>query len=206
MARATSPTSRWQQLRWEILERDDFTCQYCGQRAPNVPLQVDHRIPVADGGTDDKTNLATVCWSCNQGKSYSEWTGRGRGRGTEALLRVSARHVSKTQRMIQLLQLRPDITDAEIAAATGLSVDSVPPLRYRVLTRIAAAFSEGRDELWHEAMARVLRDRGPLTPNELAAYAGFTQERISESVLRGPKEAGTVFECRDGKYHLVEGA
>ncbi len=56
-------------LRWKILERDKFTCQYCGQHAPNVKLEVDHVIPVTDGGTDDPDNLKTSCYACNRGKS-----------------------------------------------------------------------------------------------------------------------------------------
>jgi hypothetical protein len=55
-------------LRFQILERDCFTCQYCGRRAPDVALEVDHRIPVASGGNNDPSNLVTACWDCNSGK------------------------------------------------------------------------------------------------------------------------------------------
>ena len=56
-------------LRYEILRRDNHTCRYCGATAPDVPLTVDHVTPVALGGTDDPTNLATCCEPCNSGKS-----------------------------------------------------------------------------------------------------------------------------------------
>ena len=59
----------WYKLRWKILERDKYTCQYCGQSAPDAKLEVDHIIPLADGGTDDEDNLNTSCWACNRGKS-----------------------------------------------------------------------------------------------------------------------------------------
>ena len=55
-------------LRYEIMLRDKFTCQACGQQAPNVPLEVDHRIEVMNGGTNHKDNLVTLCWACNRGK------------------------------------------------------------------------------------------------------------------------------------------
>jgi len=58
----------WYALRYDVLKRDNFTCQYCGQFAPNVILQVDHKIEVALGGTDDIDNLITSCIACNQGK------------------------------------------------------------------------------------------------------------------------------------------
>jgi hypothetical protein len=56
-------------LRFEILRRDDHTCRYCGAQAPDVPLRVDHVVPVALGGTDDPSNLVTACEPCNTGKS-----------------------------------------------------------------------------------------------------------------------------------------
>lgn len=56
-------------LRYEILRRDNHTCRYCGATAPDVPLRVDHVTPVALGGTDEPTNLATSCEPCNSGKS-----------------------------------------------------------------------------------------------------------------------------------------
>ena len=61
--------NRYYALRWKILQRDKFCCQYCGQHAPNVKLEVDHIVPVADGGTDDENNLIACCYACNRGKS-----------------------------------------------------------------------------------------------------------------------------------------
>lgn len=56
-------------VRFEVLKRDDFTCRYCGKRSPEVVLEVDHIVPVCDGGTDDPINLTTACWNCNRGKA-----------------------------------------------------------------------------------------------------------------------------------------
>jgi hypothetical protein len=55
-------------LRFEVFKRDSFTCQYCGQRAPEVVLQCDHIKPVANGGASDILNLITSCIDCNSGK------------------------------------------------------------------------------------------------------------------------------------------
>jgi hypothetical protein len=55
--------------RFEVLKRDDFTCQYCGRRAPAVAIEVDHVVPRSMGGTDDLTNLVAACFECNSGKS-----------------------------------------------------------------------------------------------------------------------------------------
>lgn len=56
-------------VRFEVFKRDSFTCQYCGEKAPDVVLEVDHITPVADGGTNDILNLVTSCRECNAGKS-----------------------------------------------------------------------------------------------------------------------------------------
>jgi 5-methylcytosine-specific restriction endonuclease McrA len=56
------------QLRFEVFKRDKFTCQYCGRSAPDVILNVDHIIPVSQGGTNDIMNLITSCFDCNNGK------------------------------------------------------------------------------------------------------------------------------------------
>lgn len=55
--------------RFEVLRRDDHTCRYCGQCAPDVRLTVDHVVPVALGGTDLPDNLVTACADCNSGKA-----------------------------------------------------------------------------------------------------------------------------------------
>ena len=62
------PAKGWYALRYEVLVRDNFTCKYCGQYAPNVRLEVDHVVPVVEGGTDALNNLVTSCWACNRGK------------------------------------------------------------------------------------------------------------------------------------------
>lgn len=55
-------------LRFEIFKRDKFTCRYCGRTSPEVILEIDHIIPVSEGGTDDPENLVTSCYECNRGK------------------------------------------------------------------------------------------------------------------------------------------
>jgi HNH endonuclease len=63
-----TPISR--QLRFEIFQRDNFTCQYCGkQKVEKAELEIDHIIPIAEGGKDEYSNLTTSCKDCNRGKS-----------------------------------------------------------------------------------------------------------------------------------------
>ena len=55
-------------VRFDVFKRDEFTCQYCGRRTPDVILHVDHIIPRVDGGGDEIDNLTTSCEDCNLGK------------------------------------------------------------------------------------------------------------------------------------------
>jgi len=50
----------------EILRRDGYRCQYCGQQMPN--LTVDHVIPRHRGGEHRWENLVAACPQCNRRK------------------------------------------------------------------------------------------------------------------------------------------
>jgi len=65
-------TGKW----WEVLARDKWKCLSCGRttRENGVLLEVDHIIPRSKGGTDDISNLQTLCKKCNIGKSNKDNT------------------------------------------------------------------------------------------------------------------------------------
>lgn len=66
--RKRSPISHT--LRFEIFQRDNFTCQYCGRsKEHKAVLVIDHIVPYSDGGKDEYSNLITSCQECNSGKS-----------------------------------------------------------------------------------------------------------------------------------------
>jgi hypothetical protein len=51
------------EMREYLLEKFNRTCVYCG--AKNVPLQVEHVIPKARGGSSRISNLTLACEACN---------------------------------------------------------------------------------------------------------------------------------------------
>ena len=56
-------------LRFEILKRDDYRCQICGNTAKEgAKLEVDHIHPVSKGGSNNPDNLQVLCRDCNAGK------------------------------------------------------------------------------------------------------------------------------------------
>jgi len=56
-------------LKWDVWERDDFTCQHCGVRRH---LSIDHIIPRARGGETTRENCQTLCRHCNSKKGASD--------------------------------------------------------------------------------------------------------------------------------------
>jgi len=56
-------------LRFEVLERDRFRCQYCGREPRDgAKLAIDHIVPFSKGGKTIIENLITSCFECNAGK------------------------------------------------------------------------------------------------------------------------------------------
>jgi 5-methylcytosine-specific restriction endonuclease McrA len=48
-----------------VFQRDQYRCQGCGRGRTETVLQVDHIIPLAKGGSNDLSNLQTLCQTCN---------------------------------------------------------------------------------------------------------------------------------------------
>lgn len=71
--KGTTPT-----IRFAVLNRDGFRCQYCGKTAKAAKLVVDHIVPVAAGGQTVPENLVTACFPCNAGKSDKRIIEEGR--------------------------------------------------------------------------------------------------------------------------------
>jgi hypothetical protein len=57
--------------RRRIFEQAGNRCGYClgEQKYVYAPLEIDHILPTAEGGTDDEVNLWLACGLCNSHKS-----------------------------------------------------------------------------------------------------------------------------------------
>lgn len=51
--------------RQNVFLRDDYTCQYCGNKFKSHDLTFDHVIPRCKGGQTTWTNIVSACSSCN---------------------------------------------------------------------------------------------------------------------------------------------
>ena len=113
-------------LRFEVFKRDAFTCQYCGKKAPDVVLEVDHIKPVSKGGKNELLNLVTACFECNRGKRDVE------------LSDDSA--VKKQQRQLQELAERKEQLEMMLEWRSGLS-----NLENEYVEAVADVFSKKTD-------------------------------------------------------------
>lgn len=96
-----------QSIRFEVFKRDLFTCQYCGLKAPDIILEIDHIIPVSKGGDNSIENLVTACRQCNGGKSNKK------------LSELS--EVEKSRRQLEELQEKKNMVDMIVQWKQGLS-------------------------------------------------------------------------------------
>lgn len=58
------------ELKRRIMERDNYTCQFCGRYMPDeFGLEIDHIVPISKGGKTVESNLQVLCSKCNRSKS-----------------------------------------------------------------------------------------------------------------------------------------
>jgi ATP adenylyltransferase len=55
-------------VRYQVLKQAGGRCELCGASHDEVPLDVDHIIPRAKGGSNDEANLQVLCRTCNAQK------------------------------------------------------------------------------------------------------------------------------------------
>jgi 5-methylcytosine-specific restriction endonuclease McrA len=54
--------------RENVYIRDNFTCQYCGDKFSTKQLTLDHVVPASKAGPKNWTNVVAACRPCNQKK------------------------------------------------------------------------------------------------------------------------------------------
>lgn len=54
--------------RVNVYARDEYRCQYCGDKCSPSELTYDHVLPRSKGGQTDWLNIVTCCYACNAKK------------------------------------------------------------------------------------------------------------------------------------------
>lgn len=74
-------TAEWRRIRRKVYERDNWTCQDCKQatknfrdskKDPRRRVQAHHIKSRRNGGSDDLSNLVTLCMSCHHKRERAE--------------------------------------------------------------------------------------------------------------------------------------
>lgn len=107
-------------LRFEVFKRDLFTCQYCGRKAPDVVLHVDHIKPVSKGGKNELMNMVTSCLECNLGKGAKTLSDQS----TVERQRRQAEMLAQRREQIEMLR----DWQIEMLAQENLEIDAVDAL------------------------------------------------------------------------------
>lgn len=95
-------------IRWEVWERDDFTCHYCGARQW---LGVDHVHAESKGGPLSLDNLVTCCRNCNSRKHARDYGDfRLDGQSLDRLHRAAWRRF-EYDRAIARLEWQREVSD-----------------------------------------------------------------------------------------------
>lgn len=76
--RKASGDDAQQRLRRELNRIGFGTCSMCRVETLSEFLNVDHRVPLADGGRDIDSNVWLLCVACHKDKTAKEATDRSR--------------------------------------------------------------------------------------------------------------------------------
>lgn len=145
--RCISPSKRW-----DVMHRFGFQCVYCGRTAKEAVLEVDHVIPIAEGGTNDEHNLVPACAQCNMGKGAKRLS-QMPSAIKEYALPVEDREWSLCRvygGMIVGCLFVPPVSEKEMVMARGIAICLGPYLRIHVAMEKANEFRQD-DSLDNEA-------------------------------------------------------
>jgi 5-methylcytosine-specific restriction endonuclease McrA len=167
------------ELREYLLEKWDRTCAYCGKT--DTPLQVEHIVPRAKGGTNRISNLTLACEPCNTAK------------GTQDIRSFLANHPERLRKI--LAQARRPLRDAAAVNATRYATGNA----LKLLGLPVTFWSGGRTK------ANRLRQNYPKDHWVDAACVGESGERVylPEGIRPASITAngrGSRLMCRPDKY------
>jgi len=194
-------------VRYEVLKAAKFRCELCGISADERALQVDHIVPRNHGGTDDRSNLQALCYSCNAMKRDTDDT--------------DLRAVRSAYDFRDMDCPFCDFSGREIVAENPLAVmirDAYPVTKHHLLIvprrhvadyfALGTAESRACDDLLRRARNLVNQWDPSITGANVGVNAG---ESAGQTVMHChvhliPRRAGDVANPRGGVRAVVPGA
>lgn len=175
-------------LRFEVFKRDSFTCQYCGRKAPDIVLHIEHITPVSKGGKNTLMNLVTSCVECNLGK------------GARTLSDDSS--VTKAQKQAELLQDRRE--QIEMIRDWHLSLVDQSCVEVEAVNSLYSALTNGEKVIadWYKVeIGKLIKKFGLDTVLQALrdGAAGYGSPKKALDKLRG------ICACKSNPYYRRRG-
>lgn len=186
-----------------VLNRDNYTCQYCRGKHKDSKLEVHHIIFKSNGGSDEEGNLITLCHTCHKdlhsGKITPKFTGKKKGTLKYATQMNSIR--------CQLLKQYPEAIetfgcatkanrlsigiekdhhlDACVIASQGLPITIKTNLLY-----LKKSVSKGDYQ-----QTKGIRSEQPITTEKICGFRKFDKVKYfgKEYFIKGRMSTGYVF-------------
>jgi len=193
-------------VKYDVLKRARFRCELCGVSADEKALEVDHIIPRNHGGSDDPTNLQSLCYSCNAMK-------RDRDDTDFRAIRESYHHRDPGCVFCAIEQERV-IAENELAFVIR---DGFPvtPLHHLIIPKrhVTGYFELGQAEI--NAVNQLLHQAKKIIEEADAGVSGFnvgvnTGESAGQTIFHChihmiPRRVGDVPNPRGGVRHTIPG-
>lgn len=221
----TKRVSLSKKTRFEVFKRDGFKCQYCGKSAPDVILEVDHIVPVCNGGDNEMLNLVTSCFDCNRGKSGNELSDHAVvTKQIEQLQEINERReqlemiANWRQELLSLNQAKADIIHAELCRRYGVKelTNQSKMFLLQIATKykmedifvaIDSAFAKANTTL-----AKSFQDIGKILSNSkytpeqqrLMYCRGILRNRLNGATYNDLKAITLLTNARKAGYDLIE--
>lgn len=158
-------------LRFEVFKRDNFTCQYCGRKAPDVVLEVDHLNPVSKGGKNELINLTTSCFECNRGKS-------DRTLDDNSIVNIQRNQLEEANEKIEQMKLMVKWKE-ELDSGKDLLVESISNLLNKKCSCSLNAFGK-------KGISKAIRDFGYDAVYDATNIAIEQYSEVEEAVKKIP--------------------
>lgn len=159
-------------LRFKVLHRDKFTCQYCGTSAPMARIEVDHIKPRLVGGESVPANLVTACLRCNKGKGIG-YTVNGGTNETEMSALQEGREGSRLLRELLCTDRVPGPQRGHLGRARSTRPN---------LAEVASGPKIERLSLRQRQL--IIHVRTGATNREIAAEFGLSEQTVKNHLIQ----------------------
>jgi hypothetical protein len=172
-------------------------CAKCRQSFTAGHVEVDHKRPTVDGGSDDLTNLQVLCKPCHEAKTTREAKRRARGPVWPAILQLGATLGAGAAAISHFIPFYRGVTDLHQLGEIRIPVapllhDTAGGGLLGLGAAATIAFAPGLGRRWIAAGAP--RDT---TPRLVEPVGPSAKDRIEETVREFVRNRGTIT-VRDG--------